>query len=89
MKKSRGTIKISAPIAGVGDTVRVLNYRMRPAAWERGEVRSVKYSPAYRAKNGNGSTYPVAEYWRYEVRIKRREGGYAIQVCDDGIKGPE
>lgn len=92
---ARGQITITAPLAAVGDEVKVLNYRMRPATWEHGEVRAVTYRPAYEIKRHDGSSHTVRESWSYEVWItrpvkedhyKRWGGGYSITVRDDSIR---
>lgn len=95
-KKARGQISITAPLAVVGQDVRVLNYRMRPGQWEQGIVMATKYRPAYKCRRYDGSTFKVAEHWTYEVWIerpqvidrynRRRGGGYRIDVGDDAIE---
>lgn len=62
---SKGTIALVAPVARVGDTVEVLNYRMRPAVWERGEVIGVAYRQT--------APPPLHAFWiSYEVVLERR-----------------
>lgn len=80
----RRTMTILAPLANEGDSVNVLNYRMRPAQWELGTVRRTpRFTPGWG--------------WLYSVRIERpvidrgpyrrsRGGGYDIDVRDDAIK---
>lgn len=91
----RGQITITAPLAATGDAVMVLNYRMRPAVWDHGEVRAVTYRPAYEIKRCDGSSHTVRESWSYEVwitrpvkedRYGRYGGGYSITVGDDSIR---
>jgi hypothetical protein len=95
----RPSITIPAPIGYPGDMVRVLNYKMRPAAWEDGELRSAEFSPAYQLRRQDGSRYKVKARWVYSVWIdrpatedrygRRRGGGYSITVADDAIREGE
>ena len=58
-----GTIRLPAPVARVGDTVEVLNYRMRREVWERGEVLVITYK----------QTSPRHGFWlSYDVLLERR-----------------
>lgn len=75
------TITILASIAVPGDVVEVLNYRRRPAEWERAEVQRVDYSLPNASGHGGG--------WSYHVTLGRRSarGTYMhLHVGEDSIR---
>lgn len=96
----RETISIPAPLAMPEQEVWVLNYRMRPEAWEKATVDAIAYHPAHDRTSRDGkSIFRAPGRWTYEVWITRafREdaygrrlgGGYRITVGDEAIHSGE
>lgn len=89
-------MNITAPVAWPEERVEALNYKMRPAVWERGEVRNITYVPRHVRTKRDGGTYVVEERWTYEVFIDRprtedrygrqRGGGYTLTLCGEQIR---
>jgi len=64
----RKKISVVEPIAYVGDTVEVKNYRKKKAEeWERGKCEEVEF----RMNRFNGATLEAGS-WHYRVRLDRR-----------------
>lgn len=79
-------MNIPDPKAQYRDDVEVLNYRKRPAVWERG---TVLHAPKFTL----GCDVDIGS-WSYEIQIVRSVEGQVIQrvnltVGDDGIRKPE
>jgi len=69
-------MNIPDPIARDGDVVRVLNYRKKPAEWERGVARD----PVFYLGN-----HPAPGSWHYTVWLDRKSAtGRAISVTVGG-----
>lgn len=88
-------LTIPAPIAYPEGAVLVLNYKMRPAIWELGEVRDARYRPETLRSRADGSKYKTGGGWTYTVFVSRpvttdgwglRGGGYCLTVGDDAVK---
>lgn len=87
---------IEDPVGYEGDTVLVLNYRMKPPRWEAGEIRDLHYRPARDVPIIHGGTHHRPGRWAYDVWITRplttgrwgrpRGGDYAIQVSGDSVR---
>lgn len=74
----RRTIEIPRPVAAYGETVSVLNYRRKPAAWEEGTIAGLGW------RNDFGGAFS----WSYRVRLGRlgKRGPIFVQVGDFDCK---
>lgn len=89
------TLTIPAPVGYPGEECGVENYMCRPPRWERGEIRAVRFTPAY-VLSVDGKPYHVECQWIYEVFVGRplRErphgrplgGGYVLTVSGGRVR---
>jgi hypothetical protein len=73
-------VNIQDPVAKVGATVLVLNYRKRPAEWERGRILRFECRPSDDLATG---------HWSYTVRLERmttRGHPIDLYVSDEDIR---
>lgn len=89
-------MEIPDPLAFPEERVLVLNYRMKPAQWEAGEVRDILFRPTHSRTAYDGGRYEIQCSWSYDIfvgrpitedRYGRRGGGYVlVGVRSDAIR---
>jgi len=65
-------LRIPAPVALVGESVDVRNYRRKDYAWERGELLSAEFIPPQIVTRADQSTTVFPGFWRYVVLLDAR-----------------
>ncbi len=74
------------PKARIGDDVDVLNYRSRPAQWERGTVKAVEFNERWSRGFTDSYEVGIARPVIERPYGRNRGGGYTITVGRDAIR---
>jgi hypothetical protein len=79
-------ITLPAPIANKGDSVLVLNYRVRPPEWEVGRVVDMEYSTMHAKDFKLTYTIGIDRPVIVDGFGRRRGGGYRLYVGPDKVR---